>query len=189
MPAVGLLGQALVKAPVTRFHVEDGNVQPLGADGGQAAVGIAQDQQRVRLTLHHELVALGDDVADGLAQIGPHRVQIHVRLTQFQILKEDAVEGIVVVLAGMHQNLVKVLVALFDHRCQPDDLRPGAHDGHEFQFPHDGAAFTGLFYTFRIIYIFYTFRKKVSGCSGSKGSLAHMTVTRSSWPTFSMLWV
>lgn len=31
-PAVGLLWQALVLAPVSRLHVEDGNVEPLGTD-------------------------------------------------------------------------------------------------------------------------------------------------------------
>lgn len=31
-PAVGLLWQALVLAPVSRLHVEDGNMEPLGAD-------------------------------------------------------------------------------------------------------------------------------------------------------------
>ena len=54
--AVGLLGQALVLAAVARLHVEDGDVQALGRDGGQAAVGVAQDQQRVGLHLDHQLV-------------------------------------------------------------------------------------------------------------------------------------
>ena len=72
--AVGLLGQALVLAAVARLHVEDGDVEPLGRDGGQAAVGVAQDQQRVGLHLHHELVARGDDVTHGLSQVGAHGV-------------------------------------------------------------------------------------------------------------------
>ena len=36
---------------------------------------------------------------------------------------------------------------------------------------------------------FYTGSAKVSGCSGSNASLAHITVTISPAPTFSMLWV
>ena len=43
--AVGLLGQALVKAAVSGLHMEDGNMQALGRNGRQAAVGVAQDQQ------------------------------------------------------------------------------------------------------------------------------------------------
>ena len=147
---VGLLRQALVKAPVARFHVEDGNVQPLGGNGGQAAVGVAQNQQSVRLQLHHQLVALGDDVADGLAQILAHRVQVVVWRPQAQILKEDAVQGVVVVLAGVHQNLVEVFVAFFNHGGKADNLRPGAHDGHQFQFAH-----SSLFPFQRIASIFH----------------------------------
>ena len=40
--AVGLLGQALVKAAVAGLHMEDGNMQALGRNGRQAAVGVAQ---------------------------------------------------------------------------------------------------------------------------------------------------
>ena len=54
--AVGLLGQALVLAAVARLHVEDGDMQALCRDGGQAAVGVAQDKQRVGPDLDHQLV-------------------------------------------------------------------------------------------------------------------------------------
>ena len=43
-PAVGLLGKALVLAPVAGLHVEYGDVQPLRADDAQAGVGILQLQ-------------------------------------------------------------------------------------------------------------------------------------------------
>ena len=72
--AVGLLWQALVLAAVARLHVEDGDVQALCRDGGQAAVGVAQDQKGVGLDLDHEPVGGGDDVAHGLAQVGAHGV-------------------------------------------------------------------------------------------------------------------
>ena len=45
--AVGLLGQALVLAPVARLHMKDGDVQPLGPDDAQAAVGVAQHDIRL----------------------------------------------------------------------------------------------------------------------------------------------
>ena len=80
--AVGLLGQALVLAAVARLHVEDGDVQALGRDGGQAAVGVAQDQEGVGLDLDHEPVARGDDVAHGLSQVGAHGVQVDVGVVQ-----------------------------------------------------------------------------------------------------------
>ena len=112
--AVGLLGQALVLAAVAGLHVEDGDVQALGRDGGQAAVGVAQDQQRVGLHLDHEPVARGDDVAHGLAQVGTHGVQVDVRVVQRQVAEEDAVEGVVVILAGVRQQAVEVAAALLD---------------------------------------------------------------------------
>ena len=131
--AVGLLGQALVLAAVARLHVEDGDVQALGRDGGQAAVGVAQDQQRVGLHLDHELVARGDDVADGLAQVRAHGVQVDVRVVQRQVAEEDAVEGVVVVLPGVRQQAVEVAAALLDDLGQADDLGAGAHDDQQLQ--------------------------------------------------------
>ena len=131
--AVGLLGQALVLAAVARLHVEDGDVEPLGRDGGQAAVGVAQDQQRVWLDLDHQLVARGDDVAHGLAQVGAHGVQVDVRVVQGQVAEEDAVERVVVVLPGVRQQAVKVAAALLDDLGQADDLGARAHDDEQLQ--------------------------------------------------------
>lgn len=126
--AVGLLGQALVLAAVARLHVEDGDMQALGRDRGQAAVGVAQDQQRVGLDLDHELVGGRDDVADGLAQVGAHGVQVDVRVVQRQVAEEDAVERVVVVLPGVRQQAVEVAAALLDDLGQADDLGAGPHD-------------------------------------------------------------
>lgn len=131
--AVGLLGQALVLAAVAGLHVEDGDVEPLGRDGGQAAVGVAQDQQRVGLHLDHQLVARGDDVAHGLAQVGAHGVQVDVRVVQRQVAEEDAVERVVVVLPGVRQQAVEVAAALLDDLGQADDLGARAHDDQELQ--------------------------------------------------------
>ena len=131
--AVGLLGQALVLAAVAGLHVEDGDVQALGRNGRQAAVGVAKDQQRVGLHLHHQLVARGDDVADGLAQVGAHGVQVDVRVVQRQVAEEDTVEGVVVVLASVRQQAVEVAAALLDDLGQSDDLGARAHDDQELQ--------------------------------------------------------
>lgn len=131
--AVGLLGQALVLAAVARLHVEDGDMQALGRDGGQAAVGVAQDQQRVGLDLGHQFVARGDDVAHGLAQVGAHGVQVDVRVGKLQIAEEDAVERVVVVLPGVSQQAVEVAAALLDDLGQADDLGAGTHDDQELK--------------------------------------------------------
>ena len=52
-PAVRLLRQTLIKAAVARLHMEDGDVQPLGGNDGEAGVGVAQNQHSVRLFLDH----------------------------------------------------------------------------------------------------------------------------------------
>ena len=124
--AVSLLGQALVLAAVARLHVEDGDMEPLGRDGGKAAVGVAQDEKRVGLHLNHELIARGDDVAHGFAQVGAHGVQR-------QVAEEDAVERVVVVLPGVRQQAVEVAAALLDDLGQADDLGAGAHDDQQLQ--------------------------------------------------------
>ena len=131
--AVCLLGQALVLAAVARLHVEDGDVQALGRDGGQAAVGVAQDQQRVGLDLDHQLVARGDDVAHGLAQVGAHGVQVDVGVVERQVAEEDAVQGVVVVLPGVGQQAVEMASALLDDLGQADDLGARAHDDEQLQ--------------------------------------------------------
>ena len=131
--AVGLLGQALVLAAVARLHVEDGDVEALGRDGGQAAVGVSQDQQGVGLHLDHELVGGRDDVANGLAKVGSHGVQVDVGVVQRQVAEEDAVERIVVVLPGVRQQAVEVAAALLDDLGQADDLGAGAHDDEQLQ--------------------------------------------------------
>lgn len=131
--AVGLLGQALVLAAVARLHVEDGDVQALCRDGGQAAVGVAQDQEGVGLHLDHELVARGDDVAHGLAQVGSHGVQVDVGVVKRQVAEEDAVERVVVVLPGVRQQAVEVAAALLDDLRQADDLGARAHDDQQLQ--------------------------------------------------------
>ena len=131
--AVGLLGQALVLAAVARLHVEDGDVQALCRDGGQAAVGVAQDEQRVGLDLDHQLVARGDDVAHGLAQVGAHGVQVDVGVGELQVAEEDAVQGVVVVLPGVRQQAVEVAAALLDDLGQADDLGACAHDDQQLQ--------------------------------------------------------
>ena len=112
--AVGLLGQALVLAAVAGLHVEDGDVQALCRDGGQAAVGVTQDQKGVGLHLHHQPVARGNDVADRLAQVRAHGVQVDVGVGELQVAEEDAVQGVVVVLPGVGQQAVEVAAALLD---------------------------------------------------------------------------
>ena len=131
--SVGLLGQALVLAAVARLHVEDGDVQPLRTDDGQAAVCVAQHQHGVGLDGGHELVALRDDVAHRLAQIRADGVHIDLGVGQLQVVEEHAVQVVVVVLAGVRQQAVEVAAALLDDLGKANDLGARAHDDQELQ--------------------------------------------------------
>ena len=108
-------------------------MQTLGPDDAQAAVGVAQHQHGVRLDGDHQLVALRDDVAHGLAQVGTHGVHIHLWVGQLQIVEEHAVQVVVIVLAGMRQNHIEIFARLVDDGSQADDLRAGAHDNQQLQ--------------------------------------------------------
>ena len=132
--AVGLLRQALVLAAVAGLHMEDGDVQPLGADDAEAGVGVPQHQHGVGLQFHHQVVAFGDDVPHGLAQGVPNRVQVDVRVGQLQVVEEHAVEVVVVVLAGVGQEGIEILPALGDDCGQADNLRASADDDQKLQF-------------------------------------------------------
>ena len=79
-PAVGLLGQALILTAVAGFHMEDGNMQPLGTNDGQAGIGVTQHQNRIGLNFYHQLIGFCNDVAHGLAQVLAHGIHVHIRI-------------------------------------------------------------------------------------------------------------
>ena len=125
--AVGLLGETLVLAAVARLHMEDWYMEALGGDGAETGVCVAEDEKGVGLCGHHQLVGAVDDVAYGGAEVITHGVHIDLRGGELQVAEEDAVEVVVVVLAGMGEDYVEVLSAFIYHGGQTDYLRPGAY--------------------------------------------------------------
>ena len=132
---IGLLRQALVLTPVAGLHVEDRNMQPLGADDAQAGIGIPQHQDRIRLNLNHQLVTFSDDIAHRLAEVLPHSFHIHIRVREFQVLEKHAVQVIIVILPGVCQQAVEVLTTFIDHSRQADDFRACADDDEKLKLP------------------------------------------------------
>lgn len=120
--AVGLLGQALVLAAVASLHVENGDMESLCSDDAEAAIGVAKDQYAVGLGLGKELVGAVDDIAAGSAKVVTDSIHIDLGLCELQVLEEDAVEVVIVVLACVGENHVKVLAALVDDGGETDDL-------------------------------------------------------------------
>ena len=108
--------------------MEDRDVQTLGADDAQTTVRVAQYQHGIGFHLYHQLVALGDDVAHGLAQVVADGIHVHVGVGELQVLEEHTVEVVVVVLPRMGEDAVEVLTAFVDDRSQTDNLRPGTND-------------------------------------------------------------
>ena len=131
--AVGLLRQAFILTAVACFHMEDGNMQALGGDRRQAGVGVPQNEERVRLDRVHQLIGAVDDVANGSAQVVPYCVHVHFGIGELQIVKEHAVQGIIVVLPRVGEDTVKIAAAFMDHGGQPNDLRARAHDDQQLQ--------------------------------------------------------
>ena len=130
--AVGLLGQALVLAAVAGLHVENGDMESFGSDNAEAAVGVAKDQYAVRLGLGEELVGAVDDVAAGSAKVITDSIHIDLGLCELQVLEEDTVEVVVVILACVGENHVKVLAALVDDGGETDDLGARADNDNQF---------------------------------------------------------
>ena len=192
-PAVGLLGETLVLAPVTRLHVEDRDVQPFRAYHAEAAVCVPKHQNRVRLRGGHQLVARIDDVAAGSAEVVTHCVHVYIRVLQFQVAEENTVEVVVVVLPSVCEKHVEVLPRLVDDGGEADDLRPRSHDDQELYPPVVCEVYVRVVYLeFHVIQFFScsTGSKYVSGRPGSNTSLAYITVTRSSVSErLMMLWV
>ena len=131
--AVGLLGQTLVLAAVAGFHVEDWNVQTLRTDDREARIGVAEHKHSVGLGLCEELVRAVDDVAAGCAKVIANGVHIHFGFSEFKVAEEDAVQVVVVVLAGVGENHVEVFAALVDDGGEADNLRARADNDNQLQ--------------------------------------------------------
>ena len=133
-PAIGFLRQAFVLATVAGLHVEDRNMQTLCSDYAEAAVGITQNKNSVRLDCNHQLVTFRDDIAHCLAQVCTHGVHIHLRVCKLEVFEENSIEVVIVVLACMSENHVEILAAFVDDRCKTYDFRTGADNDEELEF-------------------------------------------------------
>ena len=74
-----------------------------------------QDQQSIRTDLVHQLVGTVDNVSNCCAQVISHRIQVDLRVCQLQILKEDAVQVVIIVLPCVSQDTVEIFPALYNH--------------------------------------------------------------------------
>ncbi len=118
-PPVGLLRHVLVEAAVAGLHVVDGDPHPLGHQRGDAAVGVAQDEDRVGSFREQHLAR---------SRSASRRARDPARTCRrpskwsgsrsAEVVEEHLVERVVVVLAGVHQHVVDALVQARDHPRQ-----------------------------------------------------------------------
>ena len=97
-------------------------MESLCSDDAEAAIGVAKDQYAVRLGLGEEFVGTVDDIAAGSAKVVTDSIHIDLGFGELQILEEDTVEVVIVVLARVGENYIKVLAALVDDGGETDDL-------------------------------------------------------------------
>ena len=108
-------------------------MQPLGSDDGKARVRVAEYEHSVRPRLGEELVGAVDDVPACGSEVVTDGVHIDLRLGEFEILEEYAVEVVVVVLARVGEDHVKIFTALGDDGSEADNLGAGAHHYYQLQ--------------------------------------------------------
>ena len=94
-----------------------GNFEPFCTDCGQAGIGIAQQQERIRFYFAQEHVCFYDDVGDGLCDRRACGLQEEVGFPDLEIFEKYLIELVIVVLAGMDQRLF--------HLAIKDGDRPG----------------------------------------------------------------
>ena len=111
-------------------------MQALGTDHGKAGIGVAQNQHCVRPDLHHQLVGFLNDIPNRSPKVIAYGIQIIVRRTEAEVVKKHLIEGVVVVLTCVDQNLFKVPVAALYRSGQTYDLRSRTDDCHQLQLSH-----------------------------------------------------
>ena len=98
-----------------------------------------------------------------------------VGLAEAEVLEEHLVQLVIVVLARVHEHVVdrRTRLQRLERAREADDLRTRPDHRHDLQFLH----------------FLHTSSRNVSGRCGSNTSFAHITVTMSVVPRFSMLCV
>ena len=89
----------------------------LRLNGGKTRICIPQNQQSIRLNLKHQLIGAVNDIANCGTKIIPHSIHIDFWIINFQVLKENTIQGIIVILTCVGKDYIKILPTFVDHRC------------------------------------------------------------------------
>jgi hypothetical protein len=120
----------LIETAVPGFHVKYRNLSPLRRQRRKATVRVTQDQDRLRRALLKDGINVDDDLSDRLCRGLPRRIQIVIGGAELQIPEEDLVKLKIMVLPGVHKQVIGFPVK---HRNDPgktDNLRSRSHNRH-----------------------------------------------------------
>ncbi|MCY1244887.1 hypothetical protein D9M72_579870 [compost metagenome] len=143
---IDLFRHTHVKATVAGLHMECRNLATFGWNDGHTAIGITQHQKCFWLYLCQHAIDSNDDIADGFCTRCTRSIEKMVRFTNPQILEEDFIEFIIVVLAGMDQNMFAMSIQRRHDARQTDDFRTGTNDSNNFHFLHKALSLNHLTY-------------------------------------------
>lgn len=132
-PAVDLLGNIGIEASVAGLHMKDRDLQPLGHNPGNAAVCVPEDENSIGPLFLQDLFDLDESVAQDRPQRTGIDLQEIIRLSDLQIVEEDLVQFVIIVLAGVDNDMLDMPVEEGHGPGETDNLRPCAQDGHYLQ--------------------------------------------------------
>ncbi|MNE15699.1 hypothetical protein D3C80_1086180 [compost metagenome] len=118
--AIQFFRDALIKAAVAGFHVEHRNLAALGGNDGQAGVGIAVEQKRIRLFGLKYFIRLGNHFGDGLGCGIACSTQEVIRLANFKVIEKNLIQFEVVVLTRVNQYMINLLIKLGNNAAHLD---------------------------------------------------------------------
>ncbi len=129
--SVALFRHSPIPCPQARFHMEYLDAAMGRRKHAEAAIGIAQDQQRIGLDLLHQRVRFEDDVRHLRPVTGRIDIELIVRLSQLQILEEEVTKLGREILPCMNHHMVEVqLVELLERRPHLDHFRSRPENRH-----------------------------------------------------------
>ncbi|MNQ86030.1 hypothetical protein D3C85_1012140 [compost metagenome] len=128
--AVQFLRHALVETTIPSFHVENRNFPTLGRNDCQTGVGIAIQQECIRLLQLEHLVSLGNYFGNGLGRGITSSTEEMIRFANLQVIEKHLIQLEVIVLPRMHQNMLDLLIQLRDHAAHLDQFRASADQRH-----------------------------------------------------------
>jgi hypothetical protein len=121
-PAVDLFWYAIIEAAIPCFHMKHGNAPTSGDDRGQAAIGVAKDQNLIRLLFHYRLIYAVQDLSYLVSKAFRTNAEVNVRRPHIEIPNEDITQTLVIILASMQGYVIAMLIKYLQYQAKPYDL-------------------------------------------------------------------